>query len=138
MAKDIKDYLHLYLGCDVQYPDTDRKLMVAKFTGFSRADGIETTYKKKRKAGKAVGDYLSWKPNGHHNCDANHLKPILRKLSSITEEECDNLDWYYRGTNGGLIEHRAIDLTPEQVRYLLSRGFDLFGLIDLGLAIEKK
>jgi hypothetical protein len=145
--KSIKDYLHLYLGCEVQYPDPNGKMITAKFTGFSRTDGVETTYKKKPKAGEAVGDYLSWEANGYHNANALHLKPILRPLSSMTEEECYEasvisgkrrvyMPRYWAGEGSA----RYMYMTPEQcfklTHYLLSRSFDLFDLIHSGLAID--
>jgi len=53
--------------------------------------------------------------------------PILRPLSDMTEEE--------KIESGKLYKH----LSPnyEQFRWLLSKSFDLFGLIDAGLAIDK-
>jgi hypothetical protein len=137
MKKNIKDYLHLYLGCEVEYPDTDGTPMRAIFTGFSRADGIETTYKKKPKKGEALGDYLSWKPNGYHNSNATKIKPILRPLSDMTKKEMAEYNKLYEtlfnmadGINQ-IRQHAACD------HYLLSKGFDLFGLIEAGLAIDK-
>lgn len=183
MKLEIKDYLHLYLGCDIQYPNTDGKLMIAKMTGFSRADGVETTYKKKRfKKGEAVGDYLSWKANGHHNCNANYIKLVLRPIKNMTEEERKEL-WRLVFSFGNILGERALDFTGitsfkhestyyhrprhimmqgverlaiendgtvwadcdlqkwrynqhEVTRWLLSKGFDLFNLIDQGLAIK--
>lgn len=79
-----------YMGCEVQYVDTDNRKIVAKLTGVSVNDGLETTYKRKRKSiagGYVSGDYLSFKPNDNHNTDALHCKPILISLSEITDED---------------------------------------------------
>jgi hypothetical protein len=152
---DLKSVLHLYLGCDVQYPDTNGKIITAKLTGFSRADGIETTYKRKRDG--CVGDYLSWEPNGNHNCDALHIKPILRPLSSMTKEEVADLlgiDGFIKQgnfcspffqityetlTHEERYQHQYIhQLSAAQFAYLLKQGFDLFNLISSGQAVEAK
>jgi hypothetical protein len=69
--------------------------------------------------------------------------PILRPLSGLTEQECikansfgkggldldENLKGYYTNT--------ACFFDPEEFKYLLSIGIDLFGLIPAGLAIDK-
>lgn len=81
------------------------------------------------------------------------ITPHLRRLESITEEECrevfklvygtpwdngDNCskDWFLNVFNSfNFGKHFAIG-TPSAWLYLLSCGFDLFGLIDAGLAKE--
>ncbi len=156
----LKDVLHFYLHCDVQYPDSSGKMVIARFTGFSREDGIETTYKEKQKIGMAPGDYLSWKPNKWHNCDANHLKPILRKLSSMTQDEArelfkivfplkelmpiieyNDVEKMWVSVTRIPFGHRvAVQLdygSAEQFQFLLSKGFDLFSLIESGQALER-
>lgn len=120
--KDIKDYLHLYLGCDC-----DRS---------GRLERIDYSF-------------LVWCENNHRLKD---VKPILRALSDMTEEEIQtlygiynsgkeckphllktwysNFNWHYADAS----QHRVrFDAIP----FLLSRGFDLFNLIPDGLAINK-
>lgn len=81
------------------------------------------------------------------------LRPHLRRLKSITEEECREVfklvygtpwdngenclkDWFLEVFNAfNFGKHLAIG-TPSAWLYLLSKGFDLFGLIDAGLAEE--
>jgi len=69
----------------------------------------------------------------------------LRRLESMTEEEarelyegCDNDDFYtwYKW----LVKTRLNNmlLTPSALLYLVSKGFDVLGLIDKGLAKEIK
>ena len=80
---------------------------------------------------------------------ANHRSLILRRLEDMTEEECEEasiicgkkriyLQAYWSG-NGNA---RYMYTTPEQcfrlTRYFLSLGFDLFNLINRGLAIDAK
>lgn len=65
------------------------------------------------------------------------IKPILRPLEDITEEECEE----YNRINKMI---HSVNKTQDQMRteahavqYLLSRGLDLFGLIIQNLAIDK-
>lgn len=87
-------------------------------------------------------------------------QPILRKLSDMTEEEAKELlrirhpkgiyerhsslciDYYWQEGHlpqGKKYEYQMdlSEATPDQFHYLLSRGFDLFGLCEAGLAIDK-
>jgi|SRR5688572_4459986 len=141
MEKQLKDYLHLFLGCQIQYPDNARdRTITAKFTGFSREDGVETTYNGQTQENKAIGDYLAWKENGYHNANAFHIKPILRPLSSMTRGEslvifkADRVHLYNDP------QRKAADLflfTPHEFKILLEMGFDVFDLIADGLAIDE-
>lgn len=63
----------------------------------------------------------------------DHITPllILRKLEDMTEEEADKL--------ASMCPQRNYDkYNPAQFTYLLSKSFDLFGLIEAGLAIDAK
>jgi hypothetical protein len=106
--KDIKDYLHLYLNSNVS-------CLVDSFTTHTEPLNVA---------------------NFNILCNGGY-KPILRPLSSMTEEECFKLDWSYLHTSGEKIDHEPENLNPDEIIYLLSKGFDLFGLIESGLAIEK-
>jgi hypothetical protein len=86
------------------------------------------------------------------------ITPHLRRLSSITEDELDKyvsisnneLDFFRKGGKENLkIETKALVIacsfseqikhsafTPAEFLYLTSKGFDLFGLIEAGLAKE--
>lgn len=139
MTKDIKDYLHLYLGCEC--------------FNHLRLLGVE---------GNAA--YVSHPATGRMVKDINYLKPILRPLSDITEEEArvilpdmqteDKLiEWgYYNEYSDGNVFYQYLKKAederlssiiedslgvPEHWLFLLSKGFDLFGLIEAGLAINK-
>lgn len=71
---------------------------------------------------------------------------LLRRLESITEEESLGLYRGCRSDNQRIKDHHEwliaqinselIMFTPSAWLYLLSKGFDLFGLIDAGLAKE--
>lgn len=140
MKKNLKDYIHLYIGCFVKYPNTEGKLITAKLTGVSRGDGIETTYKRKRD--NCSGDYISWEPNGYHDCNGQNVKLLLRPLSDMTPDERFyaqfNAQCYFlENDNKHPIDYYLPNAEQAAIvtHYLLSKGFDLFGLIDEGLAI---
>lgn len=176
MSKNIKYYLHLYLGCDVE----------------------EDSLAEKGKRYKTKLTPSKFRSVLEYNNYAN-VKPILRPLSDMTEEEAIELqcittpyrcnDWdkdpskydvtfhtdhklgkdhpNYKqvfsitvvdlrrdfdymniNLNGDIIRYNhETDKDPvinervhnhhETTRYLLSKHFDLFGLIDTGLAIDK-
>ena len=151
MKKELKDYLHLYLGCDCRLDNKE----TGKLIGFdSRLHDAELE----------MVCYTIWldKENDWsvYNDDKNlgRIKPILRPLNNMTEEEIGNffdlnvdaqvvmgnfnspffqveyIDDYGERT----YEHQYItQLKPEQYRYLISKHFDIFGLIESGLAIDK-
>jgi hypothetical protein len=138
---DIKDYLHLYLGCQAIIKDddgADRKFHLNAYN---------------------LNYYRDW---------ISAVKPILRPLDDMTEEEAQPLcqmqinglqegdratisqfNMFYKrcefyihhSDDPELHVYRFLsfkEFNPKQFAYLLSKGFDLFGLIDAGLAIEKR
>jgi hypothetical protein len=140
--RDIKDYLHLYLGCDMQYnthhePQNEPYILTAK----NLDEAIEF-----------------------------EERPILRPLSDITDEEIrelfrhDKISKEYSNvsyqrelvmnnilmgitvnydvtTPDGTYSHswtlRFSAINAHDFKWLLSKHFDLFQLIDAGLAISK-
>jgi hypothetical protein len=81
MSKKIEDYLHLYIGCQCQHcGEVDE---TKKLTGISFDD-----------TQRVLWAYFE----NEENCyaPASEVKPILRRLSSMTEEEAIELyDFLY-------------------------------------------
>lgn len=83
--------------------------------------------------------------NSFHTTPDN-IKPFLRPLSSMTEEEAAYIDDEFsfghvmsnlsNSLKEGSLYQMRVSETFEITRYLLSKGFDLFGLIEAGLAID--
>jgi hypothetical protein len=118
--KDIKDYLPFYTGCDILVPYGEAKFCYIQ-TYLHRND-INVVVD--------IGDnYVAF--------DFHEVKPILRPLSDITEEECNLLSWSYTNAYGRKLLYSPEMLNPEEFKQLLVWGFDLFGLIEAGLAIDK-
>lgn len=128
MSKDIKDYLHYYLGCDVRTNDHDmgdgnkHYGRVGTFIGF--VDHTRLSCRLAHRAG----------PEGR--VSVFMLKPILRPLSDMTEEEQQEMLRLHRFAESKLLPWFH-DTYFECIHYLLSKHFDLFGLIESGLAIDK-
>lgn len=136
MKKELKDYLHFYLGCDLineNYPNEIFELV-----------GISKPYKSNDTTFARMD--IRPKNKGFRNIfisdtNLNKLKLILRPLSDMTKEEKEWLgehenfvDNYKQNAESELI----IEWDAEKTVYLLSKNFDLFGLIEAGLAIDAK
>jgi hypothetical protein len=119
--------------------------------------GRECTYDSKFDAGIGIvtDGIICWREEGTFE-----VTPHLRPLSSITEDEANEFwavsnDRPYHGYASGLFEgpfHKntvewfysfytkwgpgETSYTAAEFLYLISKGFDLFGLIDAGLAKE--
>lgn len=137
MKKELTaNILALYLGCEVETPEGLAKMCAVSELGFC-AVLFATEIRK---------------------FAINQITPTLRPLSDMTEEEAREIyrmdfgsefevkDWmeenpaleWIRGDNE--VYREEIDIfigSPEIWAYLLSRGFDLFGLIEAGLAKDK-
>jgi hypothetical protein len=113
MAKEIKDYLHLYIGCRVRY------------TGMANDRILTATW---------LGSLI--KTNAWQN-----IKPILRPLPTMTKKEAKKNGFWSTIHNmivGVNERHVRYNLySAKQIIWLLSEGFDIFGLIESGLAIDK-
>ena len=129
-SKNIKDYLHLYICCDCLY---DNGVSVRRHI---------------------VPDVLS-----RVYSEFATATPILRPLSSMTEDEKvrlfklsfgeeHNFDMFgfdpveqiiladKNGRTRAAVSLKSMSV--EGILFLLSKGFDLFGLIDAGLAIKSE
>lgn len=136
MEKKNEDYLHLYLGCEVMVMDED---------GQTFRDRLEQVFYAKngdREFGIYEWGLLPIK-------DYREIKLLLRPLSSMTVKEIctifneafapsfatDNI----KAVSGSLFGlHKFISEYGDfdSIQKLLKLGFDLFGLIDAGLAID--
>lgn len=129
MTKNIKDYLHLYIGCNIAIAEERFNSPGLRLIGISDL-------------GCQVRDE-SIKLSFYVNLE--DCKLVLRPLSDMTEEEarelCPNGEYpflKYLSEKDEWYTNRIHFYTAysECYRFLLSRGFDLFGLIDAGLAID--
>ena len=137
--KDLKDYLHLYFGSICQITWTEQCSEEMGFEdGLHRINGIVLQNLEGIESGKL------------------HVRP----LSDMSEDEgfvtiCKNTFYpcYFSSKEKNYIGYRQLftsgrkskikweqfpvnPKTAESVKYLLSKYFDLFGLIEAGLAID--
>lgn len=148
MKKDIKDYLHLYPGCEI----------VVTKDGSQYFDSVEAI---------VFGESANLKHSGDYYFDGENdfeIQLYLRPLSDMTEEEAIELaklsEWepHFRDVKvyrnkidndiivswDGMAETREefnatgeLFYCSDQFQWLLKKGFDLFELIFYGLAIDK-
>ncbi len=158
MKREIKDYLHLYIGCEVKLSNwfldnTAQKILTGCETcGVSpeaRLTFYSPTYKE-------CEDNTPASKSETYSLPMKDVKPILRPIHDMTEQEaCEfvmahpfygkhqTMHWehYRRAVHFKVIYNGQSRKwckqipergeTPEQFKYLLSKGFDLFGLIDI-------
>lgn len=122
MKKELKDYLHLYLGCQVQYKFITiiekLELRIGKLYGIKGSYCfLETVY-------------------GFKEERIEDVRPILRPLSDMTEEEVNEADTLQKFQLEDEDEAQVLNYAL-MTKFLLSKRFDLFGLIESELAIDK-
>jgi len=113
--------LALYLGCECQYVDG----LIFELCG------IVNIFGEPHAEGRISSNKTSAYP-------LSTVKPILRPLSDMTEEEdkeCHNIMF---GEFAEKVKDKyIIHYEGKKIAYLLSKHFDLFGWIEAGLAIDK-
>lgn len=116
---NIKDYIHYYIGHPCQ---TDQGTGIIE--GVSDTDSCGGTWAAR------IGEDQDL----YAETDCEWIKPILRRLEDMTEQEKQQ-SAIHRGDGDGLNSS-----LPEahEFHYLLKQGFDLFGLIDAGVALDAK
>ena len=150
MEKTFKDYAHLYLGCDVLVQNLDSDDFeteieegitngcVAKLTLVNQGDCQLRAYDDSENWEYAIeieGACLcSW-------WSSRNVRPLLRQLSDITKDEAVEL-WGHKNAfaimnNSFNYDEHLSNLSPYGTVYLLKQGFDLFNLIESGIALDK-
>lgn len=119
MKLEPKNVFHLYLGGEVMFVGADRVFI--KNGDVRRFNIIDLN--------------RMWN-------DLSDYKLVLRRLTDMNEKElsiASNLSGTTSFALGKLKEgESAIFKEAEHITYLLKQGFDLFGFIDRGLAVDKK
>lgn len=138
--------LALYLGCKAYADANNGEFTTGIIAGFE----THRKYYVSIKCDKYIESM--WAPE--------NIKPILRPLESISEEEAKQFlklfapktykfidiqtkadTWFtvrFKNGNGnyGFISYSVTQMNPEKFIWLLSKGFDLFNWIEQGLAIN--
>lgn len=126
MEKRIEDYLHLYLGCSV---------MVEQLKNNSNNTANKTILAGPYKLiAVDLGDNNRViKLDGYTPVATDTIKPVLRPLRDMTEDEAIEFGWMRLFTLEHFIEKMY---NPDAFAHLLARHFDLLNLIEEGLAVD--
>lgn len=111
MAKELKGYLNLYLGCEA---------LIEGYT--NRKDPFNY---------KGIINYQLLLESGQHYSSVKKITPILRPLSDMTEEEVQEWEKINNVTQSPDVKQMA-----KEFHWMLSKHFDIFGLIEAGLALN--
>lgn len=127
--KRIKDYLYFYVPCKCLRTDTNREMLLVGI------DNYGENWHPDDKCVKFEGVEWKW------SAVETYVKPILRPLSDITDDELDLFEKIGSFSISGefpLSYKRKIKIKhqAEQLKFLLNLGFDVFGLIEEKLAIS--
>lgn len=124
MEKKIEDYYPLYIGCEVQVIFND-ELCLGRITGVFTQRGTEVQ--------------VIW--NGHAMEEPTYfefgVKPILRPLSDMTEQEYEDLCDLREIASKSKSPYSMLEMEAETVNHLRLLRFDVDKLIESGLAIDK-
>lgn len=116
MEEEPKEYMNLYLGCRVYGEDYGARLVVVGLLG-----NDQQKYRILKSAMSITDDF-----------DFDKHKLILRQTIDMTDTEKKE----YNSLFNSSIPLTIVDAI--RTKYLLSKHFDLFGLIESGLAIDAK
>ena len=140
MKKELKVFAPLYLGCECITPDG---IMI--LNGINTVDIKHSVWfycrwndKKNCYLPKQNGDILMKQSLVGKSYKYSEIKLILRPLSTMTEEEQEKYDENDNFQNKFCSDEQAlrIECEAEKTKFLLSKHFDLFGLIEAGLAVN--
>lgn len=129
------DFLHLYLGCPVLVTPYEGASYECKLCGVSvEKIGGETEIKVQVFEDDGPDGYEG---HGHKWFDADEVELVLRKTSTMTDSEKEEtsklyFDFMETQTPGT----RNIYMMSHMTKWYLERGFDLYGLIEAGFAID--
>jgi hypothetical protein len=158
MRVEIKDILHYYLGCELDTNITGDYIHpygFTKITSLTVSNISSVLYALDKKERDQKG---GWNDSDHIYC-----KPILRKFSSMTDDEVQELINYDKikneykqiayhfdgtsikidytietdeGTHSQSFQIDRFAMNAYDTAWCFRNGFDLFGLIEKGLAID--
>lgn len=127
MERRIEDYIHLYLGCSVMIERIENNLYHTSeksiLHGPYKLVGIDISNNSRQ---VKVQDFLL--------TERDTIKPVLRPLNDMTEDEAIEFGWMRLFTLEHFVEKKLFQ--SELLAHMLVRYFDLFDLIQDGLALD--
>lgn len=128
--KELKDYIHFYIGCKCQTISRTESEQ-GKPMGYRVGNLVDVDI-------LCLNVGISRADTGCIWYKFDEIKPILRPLSDMTEKERNFINMSKQELDQSIFEDPNASFYVTEFVYLLSRGFDIFGLIDAGLAIDSK
>lgn len=137
MKKELKDYIFLYglngidaiRKKDYEIAKNDRRHFCTSKKAFH-------TFPPQQYQGKEFITTCFGDPQGTYDQEnIDNILLILRPLSEMTNEEMKELKWDSQELKHAISQKRHPNFYNTEFLYLLKKGFDLFGLIDDGLAL---
>lgn len=144
MKTTFKDVAHLYLGCEVEVKRKNDKIpIVGRMCEITKnsnhGDWVEVRFEHVETVTNRIWETSA---SNFHTFFFNDddVKPLLRKLGSMTDEDARKGSWRDAKTALSFFEfHKYIDTRRFfacDIILLASMGYDLFNLIDSGEAID--
>ena len=122
--KELKDYIHLYIGCEVLAKDPSLEDDHEPVRGI--LTGIHGEY----------GPEVAFFDTPHHTRESpeypGEATLILRPLDSMTKEEAEEIGWWFE-PDEMIIQFR--NCPNQDLPWVLKKGFDLFDLRSDGLCV---
>lgn len=129
MGKNIADYLPYYIG---QY------CMIGDYKGKIQSVGSEETDFTCVVSGTNQDEESGFFGEDEENdVKAEWIKPILRPLSSMTDDKKKEMMKQRHKYDSGFEWSNQITDMAYRMDWCIKQGFDLFGLIEAGLAVDK-
>lgn len=132
MVKDLKPFLSLYIGTYVRITTKE-----ARFDAVLAGVYFDRWHSSSKRHELTV--QVAFGDDVYHFYKLDQMQLLLRPLSDMTEEEareyfsvCSLKPGDYIGSGPDWIP-----ISARSTHWLISKGFDLFGLIEAGLAIDK-
>lgn len=127
MERRIEDYLHLYLGCNVMIERVDYGPHNTTIKPITRGPFklVEIDISNNSRQFKTEGFILN---------ENDIVKPVLRPLNDMTEDEAIEFGWMRLFTLEHFVEKKLFK--SELLAHMLARHFDVFDLITDGLALD--
>lgn len=127
MERKIEDYLHLYLGCSVMIERHESNTY-----NTSGKSALQGPYKL---AGIDISNNSRQvKIESFSLTENDIIRPVLRPLNDMTEDEAIEFGWMRLFTLEHFVEKKMFQ--SDRLAHMLVRYFDLFDLIQDGLALD--
>lgn len=132
----LQDNIHYYIGCEVIVDGKERARLIGG--SFVPNSCNQIYYDLQTEEMKAEDIDFSMPYNDDADDPEPRIKPILNRLSNLPEKEGIEMFGNDRYWDIVCMEGKWDSFSSKELHILTKQGYDLFGLIDAGLAIDSK